>query len=51
MLTREVDRGDVLKSADLAIERRPKVDVGTDLASRDRALGMQVRRRFAPASR
>jgi flagella basal body P-ring formation protein FlgA len=45
--TRAVDRGDVLKAADVATERRPKADAGNDLASRDRALGMQMRRRVA----
>ena len=45
--TRAVDRGDVLKAADLAIERRPKADAGNDLASRDRALGMQMRKHLA----
>jgi len=45
--TRAVERGDVLKAADLTTERRPKVEAGTDLASRDHALGMQMRRRVA----
>lgn len=48
VLTRSVDRGDVLKAADLATERRPKADAGTDLANRDRALGMQMRKRVNP---
>jgi flagella basal body P-ring formation protein FlgA len=43
--TRAVDRGDVLKAADLAAERRPKTEAGSDLANRDRALGMQMRKR------
>jgi flagella basal body P-ring formation protein FlgA len=47
-LTHAVDRGDVLKAADLATERRPKAEAGTDLANRDRALGMQMRRRVNP---
>ncbi len=45
--TRVVDRGDVLKAADLVIERRPKAEAGNDLAGRDRALGMQMRKRVA----
>src|SRR5439155_23443983 len=45
--TRGVDRGDVLKAADIATERRPKTESGTDLARRDRALGMQMRKRTA----
>ncbi len=45
--TRAVDRGDVLKAADLVAERRPKAEAGNDLASRDHALGMQMRKRVA----
>ena len=44
VLTRNVDRGDLLRSSDLVVERRPKADVGGDAASRDRAVGMQMRR-------
>jgi flagella basal body P-ring formation protein FlgA len=44
VLTRNVERGDVLKSADLATERRPKAEAGNDVASREVALGMQMRR-------
>jgi flagellar basal body P-ring formation protein FlgA len=44
VLTRNVDRGDLLRSSDLVVERRPKADVGGDAASRDKAVGMQMRR-------
>src|SRR5258705_123156 len=44
VLTRNVDRGDLLRSADLVVERRPKGEIGGDAASRDKAVGMQVRR-------
>jgi len=44
VLTRNVDRSDLLKSADLVIERRTKAEVGPDAASREQALGMQLRR-------
>jgi flagellar basal body P-ring formation protein FlgA len=44
VLTRNVDRGDVLKSSDVIIERRPKAEVGTDAAARNRAVGMQMRK-------
>jgi flagellar basal body P-ring formation protein FlgA len=44
VLTRNVDRGDLLRSADLVVERRPKAEIGGDAASRDKAIGMQVRR-------
>ena len=44
ILTRNVERSDLLKSADVIVERRPKAEVGSDAASRDRAMGMQMRR-------
>jgi flagellar basal body P-ring formation protein FlgA len=44
VLTRNVDRGDVLRSGDVVVERRPKAEIGGDPASRDKAVGMQVRR-------
>ena len=44
VLTRNVERTDILKSSDLIIERRPKAEIGGEAAARDRALGMQVRR-------
>ena len=44
VLTRSVDRGEVLKTSDLVVERRPKTEVGGDIAARDLALGMQMRK-------
>jgi len=44
VLTRNVERNDILKSADVVVERRPRAEVGNDAAARDRALGMQMRR-------
>ena len=44
VLTRNVDRGDLLKSSDIVVERRPKAEIGGDPAGRDRAVGMQTRR-------
>jgi flagellar basal body P-ring formation protein FlgA len=44
ILTRNVERSDLLKSSDLVVERRPKAEVGSDATSRDHAVGMQVRR-------
>ena len=44
VLTRNVDRGDLLKSSDIVVERRPKAESGGDAASRDKAVGMQARR-------
>jgi flagellar basal body P-ring formation protein FlgA len=46
VLTRGVERSEVLKSSDVAIERRPKAEVGGDVASRDRAVGMQARKQL-----
>ncbi|THD70828.1 MAG: flagellar basal body P-ring formation protein FlgA [Bradyrhizobium sp.] len=44
VLTRDVERNEVLKASDLVTERRPKAAVGTDVAARDRAVGMQMRK-------
>jgi flagellar basal body P-ring formation protein FlgA len=44
VLTRNVDRGDVLKASDVVVERRPKAEVGSDAATRSHSVGMQMRR-------
>ncbi|MDA9431559.1 flagellar basal body P-ring formation chaperone FlgA [Bradyrhizobium sp. CCBAU 51627] len=44
VLTRDIDRSEVLKSSDLAQERRPKAEVIGEPALRERAVGMQLRR-------
>jgi len=44
VLTRNVDRGDVLKASDVVIERRPKAEVGNDAATRGHSVGMQMRK-------
>ena len=44
VLTRNVERTDLLKSSDIMIERRPKLEIGGDAATRESALGMQMRR-------
>lgn len=46
VLTRNVERNEVIKSSDVAIERRPKAEIGADAASRDRTVGMQARRQL-----
>jgi flagellar basal body P-ring formation protein FlgA len=46
VLTRNVERGDVLKGSDIVVERRPKAEVGSDAVPRDRAVGMQMRRQL-----
>jgi flagellar basal body P-ring formation protein FlgA len=43
VLTRNVERNDVLKSSDVVVERRSKADVGGDAAGRNHAVGMQMR--------
>jgi flagella basal body P-ring formation protein FlgA len=44
VLMRDVEHGDILKSSDVSVERRPKAEITGEAASRDRAVGMQVRR-------
>ncbi len=44
ILTRNVDRGDVLKASDVIIERRPKAELGGDVAPRVQSVGMQMRK-------
>jgi flagellar basal body P-ring formation protein FlgA len=46
VLARGVERNEVIKSSDVVIERRPKAEVGGDVASRDRAVGMQARKQL-----
>lgn len=44
VLTRDIDRTEMLKSSDVTQERRPKTEVTGEPATRDRAVGMQLRR-------
>lgn len=44
VLARGVERNEVIKGSDVVIERRPKAEVGNDLAARDSAVGMQARK-------
>jgi flagella basal body P-ring formation protein FlgA len=46
VLARNVERNDVIKHSDVVVERRPKAEVGTDAASLERTVGMQVRRQL-----
>ena len=46
VLARGVERSEVLKSSDVIVERRPKAEVGNDVAGRDHAVGMQARRQL-----
>jgi len=44
VVTRQVERGEVLKASDVVTERRPKAEVGNDAAIRSHAVGMQMRK-------
>jgi flagellar basal body P-ring formation protein FlgA len=44
VLTRNIERNDLIKSSDIVIERRTKAEVGGDAATRESTLGMQLRR-------
>ena len=44
VLTRNVERNEILKSSDVLTERRPKAEVGSDPAGQGRVVGMQMRR-------
>jgi flagella basal body P-ring formation protein FlgA len=46
ILARGIERNEIIKSSDVLIERRPKSEVGSDAASRDRTVGMQARRQL-----
>jgi flagella basal body P-ring formation protein FlgA len=46
VLTRSVERNDIIKSSDVVIERRPKAEVGNDAANRERSIGMQARKQM-----
>jgi flagellar basal body P-ring formation protein FlgA len=46
VLTRALERGEVLKSSDVVTERRPKAEVGGDAAMRALAVGMQTRKQL-----
>jgi flagella basal body P-ring formation protein FlgA len=44
VLSRSVERSEVLKASDVVTERRPKAEVGSDAAIRRLAVGMQMRK-------
>ena len=46
VLMHGVERNDIIKAADIVIERRPKSEMGPDAAPRDRAVGMQARKQL-----
>ena len=44
VLTRSVDRNEIIKASDVVLERRPKAEVGSAPAPHDQSIGMQARR-------
>jgi flagella basal body P-ring formation protein FlgA len=46
VLTRDVQRSEILKSSDIMTERRAKAEIGGDAAARDLAIGMQLRKQL-----
>src|ERR1700716_240284 len=44
VLARGIERNEIIKASDLVVERRPKAEVGGDVASHDRPTGMQARK-------
>jgi flagella basal body P-ring formation protein FlgA len=46
VLTRDVERSEVLKSSDVIAQRRPRAEVGSDAAVRHLAVGMQMRKQL-----
>ncbi|MGB3273118.1 MAG: flagellar basal body P-ring formation chaperone FlgA [Xanthobacteraceae bacterium] len=43
-VTRDVERGDILRASDVALERRPRAEVGKDALDRAPVIGMQMKR-------
>lgn len=43
-VTRDIERGDILKASDIALERRPRAEVGNAPLDRAPAIGMQTKR-------
>ncbi|MCO5131066.1 MAG: flagellar basal body P-ring formation protein FlgA [Xanthobacteraceae bacterium] len=46
VLTRALDRNEIVKASDVAIERRPRAEVGRDVAVSAQVVGMQARRQL-----
>jgi flagella basal body P-ring formation protein FlgA len=44
VVTRNVERNEVLRASDVVTERKPKAEVGSDGMARERAVGMQARK-------
>jgi flagella basal body P-ring formation protein FlgA len=46
VLTRSIERNDIVKASDVIVERRPRTEVGREAAVRDQVVGMQARRQL-----
>jgi flagella basal body P-ring formation protein FlgA len=46
VLMRAVDRNEIIKASDVAVERRPRIEVGRDVALSTQVVGMQARRQL-----
>lgn len=44
VVTRNIERNDVLRASDVSSARKPKAEVGSDGVTRERAVGMQIRK-------
>lgn len=46
VLMRAIDRNEIIKASDVAVERRPRAEVGRDVALNTQVIGMQARRQL-----
>ncbi len=46
VLTRGLDRNEIVKASDVMVERRPRAELGREAAGRDQVIGMQTRRQL-----
>lgn len=46
VLTRGIERNELIKMSDVIVERRPRAETGRDAASREQTVGMQARRQL-----
>lgn len=46
VLMRAVDRNEIIKASDVAVERRPRMEIGRDVAVSAQVIGMQARRQL-----
>lgn len=46
VLTRAIDRNEIIRTSDVTVERRPRAEVGRDVALSAQVIGMQARRQL-----